>query len=123
MSRTEKRNVVLIHLESTRAQSVTPYNEELQTTPFLDELARESLLAERAYAVVPRSSKGSVAVNCGMFWPKDGLRIRPGRAVIEFLDPLTDGQSAAELVAEVEARVEAASDRLMADAGLRLPPR
>src|SRR5215203_5369937 len=35
-SRTEKRNVVLIHLESTRAQSVTPYNEDLKTTPYLD---------------------------------------------------------------------------------------
>ena len=63
-----------------------------------------------------------VAVNCGMFWPRDGLRIRPGRAVIEFLPPLTDGRPAAELVAQVEAEVETASDRLMARAGLRLPP-
>src|SRR5215213_668017 len=30
--RTEKRNVVLIHLESARAQSVTPYNKDLKTT-------------------------------------------------------------------------------------------
>ena len=63
---TQKRNVVLIHLESTREESVTPYNEDLQTTPFLDELAKSSLLAERAYVVLPRSSKGSVAVNCGI---------------------------------------------------------
>lgn len=63
---TEKRNVVLIHLESTRAQSVTPYNEDLETTPFLDELAKSSLLAERAYTTVPRSSKASVSVNCGI---------------------------------------------------------
>jgi lipoteichoic acid synthase len=62
----EKRNVVLIHLESTRAGSVTPYNEELQTTPFLNELAKNSLLAERAYAVVPHTSKASVSVNCGI---------------------------------------------------------
>ena len=27
---TEKRNVVLIHLESTRARSVTPYNEDIR---------------------------------------------------------------------------------------------
>ncbi len=65
-SQTEKRNVVLIHLESARAQSVTPYNEDLKTMPFLNELAKESLLAERAYLVVPRSSKGSTAVNCGV---------------------------------------------------------
>ncbi len=63
---TEKRNVVLIHLESTRAQSVTPYNDDLETTPFLDELAESSLLAEDAYTVVPHTSKASVSVNCGI---------------------------------------------------------
>ncbi len=63
---TEKRNVVLIHLESTRAQSVTPYNEDLETMPFLNELAKSSLLAERAYTVVPHTSKASVSVNCGI---------------------------------------------------------
>lgn len=61
-----------------------------------------------------------VAVNCGMFWPRNGLRIRPGRSVIEFLDPMTDSRPAAELVAEVEAVVEDASHRLMASAGLPL---
>jgi lipoteichoic acid synthase len=64
--RTEKRNIVLIHLESARAQSVTPYNEGLKTMPFLNELAKSSLLAERAHVVLPRSSKASVGVNCGI---------------------------------------------------------
>src|SRR5918997_756952 len=63
---TEKRNVVLIHLESARARSVTPYNEDLKTMPFLNELAKSSLLAEHARVVVPRSSKGSTATNCGI---------------------------------------------------------
>ncbi len=63
---TEKRNVVLIHLESTRAGATTPYSDSLKTTPFLDELAKSSLLAEQAYAVVPHTSKASVAVNCGI---------------------------------------------------------
>jgi lipoteichoic acid synthase len=63
----EQRNVVLILLESTRAQSLTPYDEDLETTPFLDELAKSSLLAERAYASVPFSSKANVAINCGIF--------------------------------------------------------
>ena len=65
-SQTEKRNVVLVHLESTRAQSVTPYNEDLQTTPFLNDLSEKSLFVERAYTIVPRSSKASVSVNCGV---------------------------------------------------------
>jgi lipoteichoic acid synthase len=63
----EQRNIVLIELESTRAQSVTPYNEDLETTPFLDELAKNSLLAERAYGSVPFTSKANVAINCGIF--------------------------------------------------------
>lgn len=63
----QQRNVVLVFLESTRAQSVTPYNEDLATTPFMDELAKESLLAERAYVSVPYSSKANVATNCGIF--------------------------------------------------------
>ncbi len=65
-SGTDKRNVVLIQLESTRARSVTPYNEDIDTTPFLDELAQNSLLAEQAYTTVPHTSKASVSVNCGI---------------------------------------------------------
>ena len=66
-SRTEKRNVVLVHLESTRARSVTPYNEDLNTTPFLNELAKSSLLAERAYVgSIPRSLMSNISVNCGI---------------------------------------------------------
>jgi lipoteichoic acid synthase len=76
---TEKRNVVLIHLESTRAQSVTPYNEDLATMPFLDELAKKSLLVDRAYTTVPRSSKASVGVNCGVEPPLyPGPEFEPG---------------------------------------------
>jgi len=62
----ERRNVVIILLESTRAQSVTPYNEDLKTTPFLNELAKNSLLFEKAYVVQPYSSKANVAINCGI---------------------------------------------------------
>ena len=63
---TQKRNVVLIHLESTRAESTTPYNSGLKTTPFLDELAKSSLLAEQYYTTVEHTSKASVSVNCGI---------------------------------------------------------
>ncbi len=63
----EQRNIVVVFLESTRAQSVTPYVEGLETTPFMNELAKKSLLAERAYGSVPFTSKANVAVNCGIF--------------------------------------------------------
>jgi lipoteichoic acid synthase len=62
----KRRNVVLVHLESARARSTTPYNKDLKTTPFLDALAGASLFVENAYVVVPRSSKATVTVNCGI---------------------------------------------------------
>ncbi len=62
----ERRNVVLVHLESTRAQSTTPYSLDLQTTPYMDELAQKSLLAEKAYAIVPHTTNALAATNCGM---------------------------------------------------------
>jgi lipoteichoic acid synthase len=68
---TERRNVVLIFLESTRARATTPYNQNLETTPFLNELAKRSLLAERAYAVVPHTHNALTATNCGIVPPLD----------------------------------------------------
>ncbi|MGB3635581.1 MAG: sulfatase-like hydrolase/transferase, partial [Rubrobacteraceae bacterium] len=68
---TDKRNVVMVFLESTRARSTTPYNEDIETTPFLDELAKKSLVAENAYAVLPHTSKALVAANCGVTPPLD----------------------------------------------------
>lgn len=89
---TEKRNVVMIFLESTRAQSTTPYNEELDTTPFLDELSKESLMAERARAVVPHTSKALLATTCGVPPPLDTQKtesepgIIPARCLPELLE-------------------------------------
>jgi lipoteichoic acid synthase len=60
------RNVVIVHLESVRAGSATPYNQDVGITPFLDELADESLMAERAYAVVPHTTNALVATLCGI---------------------------------------------------------
>jgi lipoteichoic acid synthase len=70
-AQTNQRNVVIVFLESTRAESTTPYNENLDTTPFLAELAEESLVFERAYAVVPHTSKALVASLCGVNPPLD----------------------------------------------------
>lgn len=62
----DKRNLVFLILESTRARSVTPYNKDIQTTPYLDELADESLMVDRAYAMVPHTSKALVPIHCGI---------------------------------------------------------
>ncbi|MDQ3375687.1 MAG: sulfatase-like hydrolase/transferase [Actinomycetota bacterium] len=90
--KTEKRNVVMVFLESTRAQSTTPYNEELDTTPFLDELSKESLMAEQARAVVPHTSKALLATICGVPPPLDTEKTEsepgaiPARCLPELLE-------------------------------------
>jgi arylsulfatase A-like enzyme len=60
------RNLAIIILESTGANATTAYDPALPTTPFLAELARQSLLAERAYAVIPHTSKAVVSLLCGI---------------------------------------------------------
>jgi lipoteichoic acid synthase len=89
---TNQRNVVIVILESTRARSTTPYNEDLDTTPFLDELAEESLMFERAYTLVPHTSKALVASLCGVPPPLDTDRteskpgIIPARCLPDLLE-------------------------------------
>ncbi|TBN39855.1 1-acyl-sn-glycerol-3-phosphate acyltransferase [Paracoccus subflavus] len=58
-----------------------------------------------------------VAVNTGLFWPRKGWGIRPGRAVVEFLPTIPPGVPAEGFVARLEAEIESNSDRLMAEAG------
>lgn len=58
-----------------------------------------------------------VATNVGVFWPRKGLAYKPGVAVIEFLPAIKPGLSNAAFMAELESRIESASNRLMAEAG------
>ena len=88
---TSRRNIVIVFLESTRARSTTAYEENLNTTPFLAALAKESLLFESAYAVVPHTSKALVASLCGVPPPLDTQRTEsepdaiPARCLPELL--------------------------------------
>lgn len=58
-----------------------------------------------------------VAVNCGMFWPKRGIPVSAGTAIIQFLDPVPAGPAPETVIAGLEQTIEAASDRLMDEAG------
>lgn len=65
-----------------------------------------------------------VALNTGLFWPRRHFLRYPGTAVIEFLEPIPPGLPRTDFMAELEARIEAASDRLLVEAaeGRRPPP-
>ncbi|MFV2003120.1 MAG: lysophospholipid acyltransferase family protein, partial [Paracoccaceae bacterium] len=57
------------------------------------------------------------ATNVGVFWPRHGFYRKPGLAVVEFLPRLAAGKSNDDFMTELEAVVEDASNRLMAEAG------
>jgi lipoteichoic acid synthase len=69
--RTRQRNVVMVFLESVRASATTLEVPTLPTTPFLSRLAKTSLVATNAYAVVPHTSKALTAGHCGVAPPLD----------------------------------------------------
>ncbi|MGU3536541.1 lysophospholipid acyltransferase family protein [Methylobacterium sp. A54F] len=55
-----------------------------------------------------------VALNTGLYWPRRSLMRRPGTAVIEFLPAIAPGLDRTAFLRLVEARIEAASDALLA---------
>jgi 1-acyl-sn-glycerol-3-phosphate acyltransferase len=57
------------------------------------------------------------ATNAGVFWGRRSRHRRPGVAVVEFLDPIAPGLPVPEVMARLEREIEAASDRLMREAG------
>jgi lipoteichoic acid synthase len=65
--RTRPLNVVVVMLESVRADATTVYTPSLPTTPFLVELAKESLVVDDMYAVIPRTSAAWVAILAGRY--------------------------------------------------------
>jgi len=57
-----------------------------------------------------------VATNVGVFWPRTGIYRKPGLAVVEFLPVIPPGLERGAFMARLEADVESASDRLIAEA-------
>jgi 1-acyl-sn-glycerol-3-phosphate acyltransferase len=59
-----------------------------------------------------------VAVNSGLYWPRRRFLRKPGTIVLEFLPPIPAGLDRAAFMAELEARTEAATAKLLAEGGL-----
>src|SRR4029077_433367 len=66
-SRTRPLNVVIVMLESVRADATTIYSPTLPTTPYLVELAKESLIVDDMYAVIPRTWAAWLATLAGRY--------------------------------------------------------
>lgn len=52
------------------------------------------------------------ALNSGAFWPKNGISKKPGKIILEFLDPIEPGLSKQEFMSKLESVVEKRSDEL-----------
>lgn len=83
-SRTRGLNVIIVLLESARPDAMSVYAPKLATTPFLADFARESLVADDMYAVLPRSSAARLVTLSGQYpatadvenrWAKDPQRL------------------------------------------------
>ena len=61
-----------------------------------------------------------VALNSGLFWPRRRFIRRPGTIVVEFLEPLAPGLPRAHFFETVQDRIEAASQRLLAEGQAQL---
>jgi 1-acyl-sn-glycerol-3-phosphate acyltransferase len=57
-----------------------------------------------------------LALNSGLFWPRRSIMRYPGTIVIEILDPIPPGLPRAEIRELLKTRLEAACDRLIAEA-------
>lgn len=57
-----------------------------------------------------------VALNSGLFWPRRKWQRYPGTIVIEFLEPIPPGLPRRAFLARLQADIETASDRLLAEA-------
>ncbi len=62
-----------------------------------------------------------VALNTGLFWGRGSFGKRSGRAVIAFLDPIAPGMDRRAFMAELQARIETGTARLVAEAAYTKP--
>jgi 1-acyl-sn-glycerol-3-phosphate acyltransferase len=64
-----------------------------------------------------------MALNSGLYWPRRKFLRRPGTIVVEFLPAIAPGAPRDQAMAELEQRLEAATDRLVVAAGGPPTPR
>ncbi len=53
------------------------------------------------------------ALNSGAHWPKSGIAKKPGKIILEFLDPIEPGFSKQEFISKLETVVEKRSNELL----------
>ncbi|MEW6273277.1 MAG: sulfatase [Thermodesulfobacteriota bacterium] len=78
--RRETRNVILISLDTLRADFLGAYGQELATSPNLDRFAAEGALFERAYTTYPSTTASHMTLMTGLYPAVHGV-YAPGQAL------------------------------------------
>ncbi len=84
----DRRPVVLITLDTTRADHLQPYGSTTVETPILQAFAESALLFERAYAVTPITLPSHTSILSGQIPPKTGVRNNGTHYVPEDIETL-----------------------------------
>jgi arylsulfatase A-like enzyme len=73
-------NILLVVLESTRSDLLSAYSGKPSLSPFLDELATQSIVVDQMYTTVSHTTKALVGILCGMkaFPSMKAVEARPG---------------------------------------------
>jgi 1-acyl-sn-glycerol-3-phosphate acyltransferase len=96
---------VVIFPQGTR----TPPGAPAEEAPYQAGVA--ALYRELGVPLVP------AAVNSGLYWGRRAFMKRPGRIVVEFLEPIPPGLPRREIMALLESRIETATAALEREAG------
>lgn len=84
---TGKPNIILITLDTVRADHLSCYDYRRLTTPNLDRFSREGILFKNAYAPAPWTLASHASMFTGMYPSKHGANFNPDSAhVIKYLE-------------------------------------
>ena len=75
-------NVVVITLDTTRADRLSPYGYMDASMPALERLAREGVVFDRAMTVAPLTLPAHTSMFTGLFPPHHGVRDNADRALV-----------------------------------------
>lgn len=94
VSSTRPPSLLLLTLDTTRADRLGCYGYEDAGTPALDKLAAEGLVLERAYSTTPLTTPSHASMLTGFYPPKHGVRSNGDAIVPEEMNTLAEYLSA-----------------------------
>lgn len=86
----EQFNVIVVTLDTTRADRLGAYGFDGVRTPVIDSLAREGILFQRAYAVTPLTLPSHTSLFSGTYPPHHGVRDNGGFIVPDEITTLAE---------------------------------